>query len=319
MVESIKGNVVVWGGYGRPNSVIHIYNVNERTWKDVEASGEIHQSTRYPASVAVDNLIFIFGGKNALARRSNRLSSLSLSGRFRRMKVKGSQPLPRSRAVGWSHDGHLFFGFGINYDGSGRDADTEYLEGGEWSRGKGKGETNEILKFDRKRKSFSLLITTGPKPSPRYDMGAAKLGSKVFIHGGYEYHKPKKFDDFYSLHMTTKQWTRLTIIRPFSPLMQHSLSVASPKQLVLLGGGVWSPRQTSNKVMIYNTETDAWTEDQRLPKDLCGDEGGLWDHKAVEIRKGNRVAKIICVGGRVHEYGEVDSRKLLELDVSMET
>ena len=77
-----------------------------------------------------------------------------------------------------------------------------------------------------------------------------------------------------------------------------SLSRVSPFQIFLVGGG-WPNEHVSNKVFIYNIRDKSWTEDQRLQEALGGEEGGLVWHEAVEIEAGNRVVKIVCLGGLI--------------------
>ena len=42
-----------------------------------------------------------------------------------------------------------------------------------------------------------------------------------------------------------------------------------------------------------------WKEDSTLPEYFCGKDGGLQLHKAVAIKEGKRVKKVVCLGGYV--------------------
>ena len=113
------------------------------------------------------------------------------------------------------------------------------------------------------------------------------------------------------LDLESLQWTELTDFGLPSAIRWHTLSVAGPYQIALIGG--YDGKKKLNSVMVYNTLTSTWTKDQRLPTEVVGNDGLCW-HEAVEIRNGNRMSKIICLGGNAN--GRNSSRKILEFDVT---
>ena len=281
----------------------------------MSAKGDIHLGSGFAASVALNDRIYLFGGLNARGNRTNGLSTLSPGGRFRRIAVVGDLPLPRDDSVGWTFEADLYFGFGSNYGESRRERGVKYIEGGNWTGSKkGEGYTNEILKFNRKRKSFSPLLTTGSPPAPRDECGVAKQDDKIFVHGGKgEGRNPLR--DFFQLDMKTRQWTELREFGLSRASRGQSLSVISPNQLLLVGGGDYG-QYISNSVLIYDTAASSWTEDQRLPAEFCGAEGGLWRHKAVVVKEGNRASKVICLGGNTDKDWIIYPDRILEFDLS---
>ena len=295
IAKCIQGKVVVWG---RPNlSIVRIYDVSEKSWRNVQVKGDVHDGDLSVASVSEEGIIYLYGGGYA---GSERLTSLTLDGNFRRVTIKGKQPFPRFGSVGWSHKGKLFFAFGsmFAYDFT----EDRYIKGGDWSGIEGLRTTNEIIKFNLEEESVSFLDTEGSRPKPRSDCGCAQRGSKVYVHGGHDL-ETGVINDFHSLDMETYQWT--VIFHTGISVTYHSLTVAGPKQLMLLGGAkALSVKNSSNmnySVMLFNTETSHWKIDQQLPQEFCG--------QAVAVKQGSKVAKIIGVG----RYGaEVLSSHLFE-------
>ena len=83
---------------------------------------------------------------------------------------------------------------------------------------------------------------------------------------------------------------------------------------MLLGGAKdsWG-EDVSNKVMLYDAEKSTWKESHQIPAEFCGEKGGLSRHKAVAVKKGDRVTKVICVGGFVSK--DQHATQLLEFKV----
>ena len=116
------------------------------------------------------------------------------------------------------------------------------------------------------------------------------------------------------LDLQTNLWTELKEFGLPRPIAWHTLTFVSQKQIMLLGGAKdWMGKGASDLVMLYNTATSTWTESQRLPWDFYGEGTGLSDHKAVAVRKGKRVSKVICLGGFLG-YGMLSSN-LLEFQI----
>ena len=316
IAEYIGGSIFIWGGWKwsiRDSHWIHIYDVREKSWRSIRAKGDVHPGSRWASSVELNHRIYLFGGYDEDGKESNRLSSLSPRGEFRRVSSAGESPFPRWGSVGWSHKGHLYFGFGYA-EGTGRRPLESYIRGGTWTTRDGEGHTNEVLKFDTKKKSFSSLATDGSTPPPRVGCRGARLTSKLYIHGGRgEGDRPLR--DFFELDLKTNEWTELKECGLTSAKKLPSLTAIGPKQIMLVGGADnWGGENPSNLVLIYDTATSSWREDQRLPAEVCGEGGGLSEHNAVAVREGNRIAKIVCVGG--YTNFNVFSRQLFEFDVA---
>ena len=283
IAERIDQNIVVWGGYssGIDPNIVHIYNINTKSWTYVTATGNIHPGVRYAVSVVFNDVIYIFGGEDSKWKMTNHVSILDATGRFVQVAVVGNLPLPLYRAVGWTYNNHIYFGFGMLTTKRAR--------------------TNEIWKFDPMEKSFSQLSTSGSPPEPRVLCAVARLGSKVYVHSGYG--RNDRLNDFFQLDLQTLQWSKISEVGLSHATDGHSLSVISPSQLLLVGG------LDSNLTMIFNADNSSWAEDERLPAEFGNYLSG---HKAVEVRKDGRVVKVICLGGS-HRAGY--SKYILEFDI----
>ena len=307
----IEEKIVVWGGFKgtnpRPAHHINIYDVAKNTWSQRNATGDIHPGHMDAASVVLNEMIYLFGGfryENGSYPHTNCLSSLTLDGRFRRITINGDKPFPRYESIAWSYEGDLYFGFGIS-SGVDLKAGEKYIEGGEWIWGPGRGRTNEILKFDMEQKSFSLLVTSGPSPDPRWEFGFTKLDEKIYIHGGYgrAYRSDDKLNDKYKannifqLDLKQRKWFKFEEFGFSKGIKWHSLSAISSRQFMLIGGR--GRFQDSKVAMIYDTKRRSWGVGPSLPSDIFS---GVQDptyhmHKAVEVKEGERVSKVICLGG----------------------
>ena len=116
------------------------------------------------------------------------------------------------------------------------------------------------------------------------------------------------------LDLQTKTWIELKGFGPSGSVAYHTLTFVSQKQIMLLGGAEdFGGESASDFVMLYNTATSTWTESQRLPRDFYGKGTGLSLHKAIAVKKGNRVSKVICLGGKVGE--KKFSSNLLEFQI----
>ena len=83
------------------------------------------------------------------------------------------------------------------------------------------------------------------------------------------------------LDMNAKRWT--TIQRDELRSVQHSLTMVSEKQILLVGG------RDSNKVRLFDLDSRTWKEEKSLPENMAG-------QCSVLVRTRNGVS-VICVGG----------------------
>ena len=114
--------------------------------------------------------------------------------------------------------------------------------------------------------------------------------------------------------MQTSQWSELQDSGVKRGFQEQSLTALPPYQILLLGGGAYSSH-LNDKVMIFNARDSTWVEDQSLPEEFCGKDGGLWHHRAVAVQKGNRVSKIICIGGYIDQSWSNHPNHILEFDI----
>ena len=163
--------------------------------------------------------------------------------------------------------------------------------------------TNEILEFNKREGIFTRFETEGIPPLPtdvnsNYSSTAvAAINEKVFVLG----------EIYFQLDMSSRQWTRFKDYH--LRLRDHSLSVISENELMLVN-------EKESIQRIYNVDNDSWTDGPPLPPVTDEETGklvdaGLYGLNAVEVKGGNRVAKIICLGGtRSWTDGDGNSKML---------
>ena len=69
IVECIGNKVIVWGGkdslgFRRDPNLVHIYDVEEKSWIKIRVKGDFHPGSLFAASVVNDDQIVIFGGQD---------------------------------------------------------------------------------------------------------------------------------------------------------------------------------------------------------------------------------------------------------------
>ena len=285
----------------------------------MQAQGQIPTFSAYNASVVDGNLIYISGGKNypcspASSQITNELFTLNSEGVFEKVETEGAMPSPRSHHAAWMYKNNIYLGFGNKVEDEG----TDFIQGGDCRMTTPRNVvlTNQIVKFDLERKMYSNFPTHGSRPMPRKDFGAAKLESKVFICGGIS-NGFECMRDFV-LDMETSQWSELPSLGLKRGAKGLSLTALPPYQIFCLGGG-GNPEYVSDKGRIFNSRDSTWTEEQSLPKEFCGEDGGLWHHRAFSVEKENQVTKIICIGGFIDKGERQYSNHMLEFKIPRTT
>ena len=93
-------------------------------WSVKEASGEIHPGSFNAAFITLEDgeTVYMFGGMDEKGEYCNTLSTLSSTGRFKRIHPNGEVPPPTTEASCWSHNGRIYIFGGLvhrskSYDG----------------------------------------------------------------------------------------------------------------------------------------------------------------------------------------------------------
>ena len=259
-------------------------------WEVKEISGDRHPGSINPASVVHNEAIYIFGGRTSDGNLTNALFTLTLSGKFQRVDPTGEIPSPRRSHQGFAHEGKLYF-LGGDVEEIDESRKKDFKEDDD-----GFIYTNELYRFDpkAKEKAFSLVPTSGDRMSPRANFGLAVVGDRVFVHGGYDGERKR---DFLVLDMRSFHWSGIEETGFSKGIAAHSLTRFSNTEMFVVGG-VEGGNTLSKKVKVFDAAKSKWQDEESLPAEFCGDEGGLVYHCAVKIPiEGS--AFVFCLGGLV--------------------
>ena len=242
----------------------------------MESTGDIPRHSVFNADVLFKDLIYIFGGQESLAYKTNETFSLCpTSGVFCRLPVIGARPSPRCRLQGWCHhcEAKLFFFAGV------AEAEAGSLVAGDTIRDK----DNLLCCLDLATNTWSKPETNGNGPSPREAYAVATVGNHVVIHGGQGM---GLLNDTHMLDMETMTWTSLTMGGP--RVYGHSLSPFAVKHFLLAGGD-----GASKEVWILDLRDLTWKKREESLSD------SLYCHRAV-VTKSMKGLSIVCLGGPSH-------------------
>ena len=131
--------------------------------------------------------------------------------------------------------------------------------------------------------------------SPRVDFGLAVLGDRVFVHGGWDGWEAKR--DFLVLDTRSFQWSHIEETRFSKGINGHSLTRFSDTEMYVVGG-MSGYGYLSKEVSVFDAAQSEWREEESLPAEFGGAEGGLVEQRSVGISiEGG--AFVVCLGGLI--------------------
>jgi len=320
-----KGKVFLWGGGhmqddgwfpALPTDVVYCYNLDAHsfsdgevsgTWEVIKVTGDIHPGYMSAVSVVCDEIVYIFGGDFGFCVYTDALSTLSPSGRFKRLSPTGDVPSPRCEHGGWSCLDEIFILGGLVQ----RVDETRMSNFVKDKDVPGTYFNNDCYRYNTISNEFSRVLTTGEGPTPRSGFGVARLDDCVYTYGGVC--NGVALNDLRVLNLRRLEWSKIDGAGFSSALCVQTLSPISRTQLMMVGGN--SPGGITNKVWVFDAAKSVWKENEPLPAEFGGSGGGLMMHRAVEIPKENGVF-VLCIGGYVDAELKKHPEHFILYDVS---
>ncbi|KAL2634788.1 hypothetical protein R1flu_006267 [Riccia fluitans] len=207
----------VFGGEFEPrvpiDNLVYAYDLENRSWSIIEGKGEAPAPRVGVTLVAVDNLLYVFAGRDKEHKELNELFSFNVdSGEWKLLSSGAKSPPERSyHAFAADERNQKLYTFGgCGKDGRLNDLWVYDIKSGEWEaqssssscipRG-GPGlvvvngavwvifgfngcELTDIHRYDLATKSWEEIEATGEKPTGRSVFGTSVFGKYILIYGG---------------------------------------------------------------------------------------------------------------------------------------
>ena len=170
--------------------------------------------------------------------------------------------------------------------------------------------TNEMHRYDPETNRMTQVVTTGAVPSPRYSASLAAQNDRVFVHGGKN---NAVLQDLYVLQVNTLEWTAITSGGIPGAKYGHSLTLASNSEMIMVGGST-DGDCISRDVKLFDARSLEWKEEDPLPTEFVGDEGGISDHKAISLPHEAGMF-VVCFGGYM-DAALTHSKSMAVFDIS---
>ncbi|KAL3693044.1 hypothetical protein R1sor_006695 [Riccia sorocarpa] len=207
----------VFGGEFLPrvpiDNLVHAFDLESRTWSIIESKGEVPAPRVGVTLVAVDNILYVFAGRNKEHKELNDLFSFNVdTGEWKLLTSGAKSPPERSYHAFTADEGNkkLYTFGGCGKDGRLNDLWVYDIKSGEWEahpssstcipRG-GPGlvvvngavwvifgfngrELKDVHRYDVANKSWEEVETTSDKPTGRSVSGTSVFERNILIYGG---------------------------------------------------------------------------------------------------------------------------------------
>jgi N-acetylneuraminic acid mutarotase len=110
-------------------------------------------------------------------------------------------------------------------------------------------------------KTLSTWTTGAEMPTPRTELLADGIGEKIYVMGGVDYSKNGHFDTVEVYDTTKNEWT--SDAEPMPIPIDHGAAVAHNGKVYVAGGFI-KGKVPTDKLFIYDTLKDEWTEGKPL-------------------------------------------------------
>jgi len=113
----------------------------------------------------------------------------------------------------------------------------------------------------------SFWTTEAPMPTARSEIVGAALNNKIYIVGGFD-ETGRSSNSVEIYDPSVDEWTTSTNTTATAPLpepLDHTAAASYNGKLYVVGGGYLDRHDLSNKLYIYDPNTNKWTEGEDLP------------------------------------------------------
>jgi N-acetylneuraminic acid mutarotase len=213
------------------------------TWRVIDAAGPIARWDHTMAADPQTERLILFGGRDAAGAPLGDTWVYAVAENAW-MPVEGLAPAPR-------------FGHAVAADPARR---ALYLFGGQAD---GATFFNDAWRFDFDALTWSEIITSDPRPAPRYGTSAVLDGAgHVIISHGFTF--AGRFDDTWSLDPATGAWSDLSPVpetRPLKRCLHEAVWDAARNRMLLYGGcsSGFGPCPQGD-LWAFDPATRIWTE-----------------------------------------------------------
>ncbi|XP_072969231.1 thiohydroximate-O-sulfate sulfur/sulfate-lyase (nitrile-forming) NSP5 [Typha angustifolia] len=238
----------VFGGEFTPrvpvDNKVHVFDLKDHTWSVLDVIGDIPPPRVGVTMSAIGNTIYVFGGRDVEHKELNELYSFDCSTNEWTLLSSGEVGPPHRSYHSMTADEKQVYVFG-GCGNSGRlnDLWAYDVSDGEWIQFPFPGESclprggpglavsggkvwviygfsgvelDDVYCFDPKSEKWTLVETTGEKPSPRSVFSTAAIGKYVITYGGEvdpsdlgHLGAGKFSSEVYALDTETSIWTKL--------------------------------------------------------------------------------------------------------------
>jgi len=193
-VSVIESKVYIYGGEDTPRHVfdgqVHVFDLTERSWNAHSGSGELPSLRLGQTAVAVQNKLWIIGGRNSNKEDMNDVYTFDIND-FTWTKINTTgDVLPICSYHTGTRIGNSVFVFGGCSGSAGR--------------------LNAVWKLDTDKHSWTHITTRSTAeetPIARGGPGFVALGDNLYVYGGYS--GKQELDDLWRFDVETATWNRI--------------------------------------------------------------------------------------------------------------
>lgn len=220
---------------------LYIFDLDDQSWSVSDATGDIPPPRVGVTMVAVNDIIYVFGGRDAEHKELGELYSFDTASKKWALLSDGD--------VGPAHR---------SYHSTAADERHVYVFGGCGEAGR----LNDLWAFDVVDKKWAQFPSPGESLKGRGGPGLAVVQNKVWVVYGFA---GKETDDVHCFDLTTKQWAEVETMGE-KPTARSVFSTCSIGKYIFISGGEVDPSDLghmgagkfSGEAYALNTETLVW-------------------------------------------------------------
>lgn len=263
----VKHELFVFGGYHRGSDSYYndtwLLNTEKQLWSELETTGTLPTPRCGFSSCAIDNYIFVFGGRGMAAKKNFWQRNLveyyndfyvynTITQVWTKHEPRGIGPSPRALATLTAVNRKL------------------YLFGGAMCNEFDSDDTSgfcDLYELDVDTMTWNEVETKGLPPLPSYGHTATHVGDgKILLHGGKGFEITNGFSQF---DTKTKTWTAYRYAGNILPKRWAHSATLIDRTLVLLGGrSVDGYLNTLNEVNVDTELVEVGEDENSAANDL---------------------------------------------------